>query len=134
MTFGPGKQTHPISPVRKRKNVHNHAKRDSRNSLSFFTNSYRTLCDRFSTCPIPKTYESSTPKNFCAVTQPFFKIPDLSGNQDRSCKLHRRKVLFQVAKIDSGAILYVQMYHRKNISHPEQHLFLELMLRPFSSY
>lgn len=35
-------------------------------------------------------------------------------------------VLFQGAKRDSEEVLYIQMYHRKNISHSEEHL-LELM-------
>lgn len=67
------KKKHPISPVRKRNKHAQHAKRDSIKSLPFSTNNYRALCNRFSTCPILKTHESSTTKNFCAVTQPYLQ-------------------------------------------------------------
>lgn len=59
------------------------------------------------------------------------KFSDFSGNEDRSCKLRQKGFLFQVAKGDSEAVLYAQMYYRKNILNPEVCLFLECMLTLF---
>jgi len=55
----------------------------------------------------------------------YVQVVRLFRKQRHKLQITPKEILFQVAKGDLGAVLYAQMYHRKNIQNPEVCFFSE---------